>query len=337
MENKIGKSCRSSSLSNSGVLNILAMAGPDYSALKQIGAILNKNPKCKVVFLVGAGVSTACGIPDFRTPGTGLYDNLEKLNLPFAEAVFDIEYFEKNPQPFYALAKELYPGNFQPSKLHYLMRLFQDKGRLRRVYTQNIDTLERAAGLRDEFIIEAHGSFHANHCIKCDKQYSMDKFKTKILAEKPDDFAKCESCKGLIKPKIVFFGENLPSVFFDTWDGDLELLSKDHIVIVAGTSLSVYPFAALPTEVPKATPRALLNLQVAGDFKSNPRKSDMIFKGEAEEAAEVIVQELGWEDAFETLLEQEVKKEGKEVHAKYSEEIVEDVMDKVAELELSEK
>ena len=230
------------------------MTKGNTDVIRKISSHLKANPKAKVILLVGAGISTSCGIPDFRSPKTGLYHNLSKLNLPFAEAVFDIEFFEDNPKPFYLLAKELYPGNFKPSKFHYLMRLFQDEGRLQRIYTQNIDTLEREAGTKEEYVIEAHGSFASNHCIDCDKQFPMEYFKTKIessldINSKKFEFAKCDKCGGLVKPNIVFFGEDLPVKFFETWDNDLKWMGSakgsDTLVIVAGTSLAVYPLSLI--------------------------------------------------------------------------------------------
>src|SRR6266496_3375033 len=101
----------------------------------------------------GAGVSTSAGIPDFRSPDTGLYANLARLNLPFAEAVFDISYFRNNPLPFYTLAQELYPGKYRPTITHSFIRLLQDKGHLLKLFTQNIDCLEREAGVHDEYIV----------------------------------------------------------------------------------------------------------------------------------------------------------------------------------------
>ncbi|SCU78658.1 LADA_0A06744g1_1 [Lachancea dasiensis] len=274
------------------------MTEKNATSIKRLAKLV-KNPNAKVIFMVGAGISTSCGIPDFRSPGTGLYDNLAKLNLPFAEAVFDIDFFEKNPEPFYTLAKELYPGNYEPSNFHYLMRLFQDKGKLHRVYTQNIDTLERAAGILPDNLVEAHGSFAKNHCIKCHKVFVQEIFEQAINEDK--EFLKCVHCNGLIKPQIVFFGENLPSLFFSSWDDDCAKLGEDHIVIVAGTSLAVYPFASLPTEVPKITNRSLINLQRVGDFKNNPRKSDVIYLGSSDHAAEQLAAELGWLDDLKIL------------------------------------
>lgn len=79
-----------------------------------------------------------------RTPGTGLYDNLQQYRIPYPEAIFDIDYFHHNPRPFFTLAQELYPtGKYRPNYIHYFVRLLYDRGQLLRMYTQNIDGLER--------------------------------------------------------------------------------------------------------------------------------------------------------------------------------------------------
>lgn len=125
--------------------------------------------------MVGAGISTSAGIPDFRSKGTGLYHNLKKYNLPYPTAIFEVDYFRKQPKPFFSLAKELYPGNFKPTPCHYFIKLLCEKGLLLRHYTQNIDTLERIAGVPGEKLVEAHGTFHTNHCInkRCKQEFSM--------------------------------------------------------------------------------------------------------------------------------------------------------------------
>lgn len=130
-------------------------------------ARLVKLGRCKnVVVVAGAGISTASGIPDFRlasgcfsgsagaflslthgshlrTPGTGLYANLEQYNLPYPEAVFNIDFFSNDPLPFFSLAKALYPGSHRPNYIHYFIRVLHHKGLLLRMYTQNIDGLEK--------------------------------------------------------------------------------------------------------------------------------------------------------------------------------------------------
>lgn len=78
-----------------------------------------------------------------RTPGSGLYDNLQQYKIPYPEAIFDLMYFYNNPKPFFTLAKELYPGKFRPNYVHYFVRMLHEKGKLLRMYTQNIDGLER--------------------------------------------------------------------------------------------------------------------------------------------------------------------------------------------------
>ncbi|ODV88024.1 hypothetical protein CANARDRAFT_193565 [[Candida] arabinofermentans NRRL YB-2248] len=274
--------------------------------LEKIASILKKDGS-NITFFVGAGISTNCGIPDFRSPKTGLYANLARLNLPYPEAVFDIEYFRKDPKPFYMLADELFPGKFVPSKFHYFIRLCQEKKKLKRCYTQNIDTLERIAGVNDEFMVEAHGSFAASHCIDCKEEMATDVLKEQMKKGIPT----CAKCKGYVKPDIVFFGEALPTKFFDLWDKDSG--SKMALAFVAGTSLGVYPFASLPSEVSKNSTRVLVNKERCGDFKAKPRKQDIIILEDCDSIAHKIVKLLGWEKELEALMEQ-----GKKDHEAYA-------------------
>ncbi|KAH0631550.1 hypothetical protein JD844_005923 [Phrynosoma platyrhinos] len=221
--------------------------------------------KCKkVICMVGAGISTAAGIPDFRSPGTGLYANLQQYNLPYPEAIFEIGYFKQHPEPFFALARELYPGQFKPTVCHYFMRLLKEKGLLLRCYTQNIDTLERVAGLDTEDLVEAHGTFFTSHCISstCRKMYSLEWMKEKIFSSL---IPKCEKCESVVKPDIVFFGENLPSRFFSLMD------SVSALVVCPQGQGSSSSSCIVPTN----TPRLLINKEKTGE--SDPFMSLMGF------------------------------------------------------------
>lgn len=154
------------------------LKGPQLSDVAE----LIKNGKVKnVIVLGGAGLSVAAGLPDFRSPNTGLYSNLEKYNLPYPEAVFDIDYFQDNPAPFFTLAKELYPGNYEPTLSHCFIKLLDEKNILKRVWTQNIDCLELRTGLHRDKVLEAHGSFATAHCLECDKMYEADDIKPQIM------------------------------------------------------------------------------------------------------------------------------------------------------------
>lgn len=163
-----------------------------------------------------------------------------------------------NPQPFFALAKELYPGKFKPTPCHYFVKLLHDKGLLLRHYTQNIDTLERIAGIPEEKLVEAHGTFHINHCVDCRKEYSMEWAKTEIFA---DSVPTCGDCNGIVKPDIVFFGEDLPRKFYTLPSKDL---GECDLLIIMGTSLEVQPFASLVGRANKQCVRLLINREKVG-------------------------------------------------------------------------
>ncbi|XP_046992950.1 NAD-dependent protein deacetylase sirtuin-3-like isoform X2 [Schistocerca americana] len=243
-----------------------------------------------VLVMAGAGLSTHSGIPDFRSPGTGLYDNLQQYNLPYPEAIFDLGFFVRDPRPFLSLAKELYPGKkYRPNLGHYLARLINEKGKLLRMYTQNIDGLKRLAGLPPEKLVEAHGGFSSASCISCFKEHDPDETREAIFRE---EVIRCTNgkCKGLVKPDIVFFGEALPDRFFLYQD---DVLWAD-LLIVIGTSLEVYPFAAIADEVPHDVPRLLLNRDVVGSF--GMRKHDTIVTCDIIEGVTRLAKELGWHE-----------------------------------------
>lgn len=237
--------------------------------------------------MLGAGVSTAAGIPDFRSPKTGLYSNLARLNLPHPEAVFEIHFFRENPEPFYTLAHELFPGRFRPTLTHSFVKLLADKGLLHQCFTQNIDTLERRAGVPGDKVIEAHGSFATQRCIDCKTPFDDARMKKHILAK---SIARCDRCKGLVKPDIVFFGEALPEEFIRA----VPKVSEADLLIVIGTSLTVHPFASLAGMAPSHSPRVLINLDRVGDFGRHP--DDVVLLGKCDEIIRDLASELGWLD-----------------------------------------
>ncbi|XP_063566902.1 NAD-dependent protein deacetylase sirtuin-3, mitochondrial isoform X11 [Gorilla gorilla gorilla] len=124
-------------------------------SLQDVAELIRARACQRVVVMVGAGISTPSGIPDFRSPGSGLYSNLQQYDLPYPEAIFELPFFFHNPKPFFTLAKELYPGNYKPNVTHYFLRLLHDKGLLLRLYTQNIDGLERGVLPSPEVVLLA--------------------------------------------------------------------------------------------------------------------------------------------------------------------------------------
>lgn len=268
----------------------------------------------KIIVMAGAGISTSAGIPDFRTPGTGLYSQLEKYKLPYPEAIFSIDYFRNNPKPFFTLAKELYPQKFTPTPTHFFLRLLQEKEKLLRIFTQNIDALERIAGVDPEMLVEAHGTFFSAHCISCRAEQDV-KLIEKLIFE--DQIPTCSKCEGFVKPDIVFFGEGLPSRFHQCVQQDLP---KADFLIILGTSLKVAPFNRLVSYVGTDCPRLLINMEPAGTslslfdlnssgllFDSPANRRDVFYKSSCDDAVFELAKLLGWEEDFKLLLEKERK------------------------------
>jgi NAD-dependent histone deacetylase SIR2 len=274
----------------------------------------------------GAGISTSAGIPDFRSPDTGLYANLARLNLPFAEAVFDISYFRNNPLPFYTLAHELYPGRYKPTIAHSFIKLLHDKGRLLKLFTQNIDCLEREAGVPGDMIVEAHGSFATQRCIDCGTEFPDDLMKKIVMAR---EVPRClrKTCNGLVKPDIVFFGEALPEAFHR----NRSLPTQADLAIVMGTSLTVQPFASLPSFVREETPRILINLERVGGLGG--RADDVLLLGDCDAGVRKLADALGWRDELESLWEKTVSskaaREDQSVPPKTRDEKLEDEVEKL--------
>ncbi|XP_030893174.1 NAD-dependent protein deacetylase sirtuin-3, mitochondrial isoform X2 [Leptonychotes weddellii] len=139
--------------------------------LQDIAELIQARACQRVVVMVGAGISTPSGIPDFRSPRSGLYSNLQQYDLPYPEAIFELTFFSHNPKPFFTLAKELYLRSYRPNVIHYFLRLLHDKGLLLRLYTQNIDGLERVSGIPASKLVEAHGSFASATCTVCRRPF----------------------------------------------------------------------------------------------------------------------------------------------------------------------
>ncbi|XP_063784516.1 NAD-dependent protein deacetylase sirtuin-3-like isoform X2 [Pseudophryne corroboree] len=267
------------------------------SSLEDIAELILKNRCKKIIVMAGAGISTQSGIPDFRTPGSGLYDNMQRYNVPYPEAIFDIDYFTHNPKPFFALAKELYPGKYKPNVVHYFVRLLHDKGLLLRCYTQNIDGLERTAGIPPKKLVEAHGTFSSASCHLCYTPFPTAEARDCIMNDKSP---RCKLCYGVVKPDIVFFGEDLPKEF--------ARFSKDFpkadLLIVMGTSLEIEPFANIVNSVRPNVPRLLMNRDAVGPFKTKPMKStDVVQLGELCDVTRKFLKALNWQTDMEEVMQ----------------------------------
>lgn len=204
-----------------------------------------------ITVFTGAGVSVNSGIPDFRGP-KGLYKTIQtKFNLPFPEAIFEINYFKANPKPFFELSKELFNNEVKPTKFHNYIAYLESKDKVNLIMTQNIDMLHQKAGSKK--VIECHGSYLTAHCLKCNKEYKFSEYEKNL---KEGSVPYC-SCKGVIKPDIVFFGESLPEFFFNVYYKP----PNADLLIVAGSSLTVQPAASFALNFLQKTRSILINLE----------------------------------------------------------------------------
>ncbi len=192
------------------------------------------------------------------------------------------------------LAKELYPGKFHPTVSHVFLSLLEKKGLLHMLFTQNIDCLERAAGVPADKIIEAHGSFATQRCVECKKEFPDDEMKTHVHN---GNVPRCidMSCNGLVKPDIVFFGEALPRTFSEQ---SHKAVMAD-LALIIGTSLQVYPFAGLPQMVRESMPRVLFNMERVGQIGTRP--DDVLSLGPCDDGIRQLAAELGWGDELEKM------------------------------------
>lgn len=221
----------------------------DKETLSKITDIIGKSKKITV--FTGAGISTNCGIPDFRGPN-GLYNSVQKkYGLPYPEAIFDINYFRQNPEPFFNISKELFSTKISPSISHNFIAWLEKKNKIALVITQNIDMLHRKAG--NKKILECHGTYITAHCINCKKEYEIKEIKTSM---KKGEVPYC-SCGSYIKPDVVFFGEELPRDFYKTYQDPPET----DLLLVMGTSLTVQPAANFALKIAENTTSIIVNLE----------------------------------------------------------------------------
>jgi NAD-dependent deacetylase len=187
-----------------------------------------------IVFFGGAGVSTESGIPDFRSKD-GLYNQHDvRFDKYQPEYLLSHSCLVYEPKVYYEFHRQkMDTRNIEPNNAHKYLAALEKTGKLKGVVTQNIDGLHQKAGSR--VVYEIHGSALRNYCMSCGKEYPED-----YIFESEEPIPKC-SCGGIIRPDITLYEEGLPE---DQVSGAIEALSKADMLIIGGTSLSVYPAAS---------------------------------------------------------------------------------------------
>jgi NAD-dependent deacetylase len=188
-----------------------------------------------VVALTGAGISVPSGIPDFRSPGTGLWANVDPM------AVAHIDVWRSDPERFWSFYGQRFHTleGKEPNAAHAALVELERRGVLRAVITQNIDRLHRKAGTSD--LVEVHGSIATSSCLACGARYPLAEVRERLAAD-PAGVPRCD-CGRPLKPDVVLFGEWLPE---DAIDRAFALAADADVLLCIGTSLEVHPVAQLP-------------------------------------------------------------------------------------------
>ena len=186
------------------------------------------------VAMTGAGISTESGIPDYRSPGTGLWEKMD-------QSVVSLDGFREDPTRYYDYSLELYPvrKDAKPNPAHFLLAELERRGYLKGVITQNVDGLHQDAG--SDRVHELHGSLRQAVCMDCSSLHPMDEAMERVIAGQNPPL--CTECGGVLKPNAVFFGEALPQM---PWERSVELSKGADLFVAIGSSLLVSPANALP-------------------------------------------------------------------------------------------
>lgn len=230
--------------------------------IKKLQEIIDSHDN--IVFFGGAGVSTESGIPDFRSQD-GLYH--QQYDYP-PETILSHTFYLRKTEEFYRFYrnKMLFP-EVKPNRAHLALARLEQEGKVRAVITQNIDGLHQAAGSRE--VLELHGSVHRNYCERCGRFYSMEH----ILS--CEGVPKC-SCGGVIKPDVVLYEEGLDDSVLSR---SIEHIRNADVLIIGGTSLTVYPAAGL-IDYYRGTKLVLINKSAT----SRDSQADLVICGSVGEA-----------------------------------------------------
>jgi NAD-dependent deacetylase len=232
------------------------------------------------VALTGAGISVPSGIPDFRSPGTGLWQRVDPMEVAHIDA------FHADPARFWSFYGERFAtlGDKQPNGAHRALARLEHEGLLDAVITQNVDMLHREAGTRE--LVEVHGSIASCSCPRCSTGVGLAEARTR-LQQAPDAVPRCADCGGPLKPDVVLFGELLDA---NTLARARELCEGADLVLCVGTSLEVYPVAGLP-ELARARGGALAIL-TQGPTPLDEH-ADVRLRGDVVEELQALLAELG--------------------------------------------
>jgi len=230
------------------------------------------------VALTGAGVSVPSGIPDFRTPETGLWAKVDPME------VAHIDVFEHEPERFWSYYRPRFEvlGDKQPNRAHEVLAELERRGLIEGLITQNIDRLHRAAGSKN--VVEVHGSIETSSCRTCAASFELEEMDG-LFDER--GVAVCSVCRGAVKPDVVLFGELLPE---SAMARASELAERADLILCVGSSLAVYPVAGLPQVTLDRGGRLAIITKGATPYDAD---AELKLEGEVDEELAALLAALG--------------------------------------------
>lgn len=302
---------------------------PGYNSVDDAIALVRNAQN--ILVLTGAGISTSLNIPDFRSSG-GLYSKLEQMGFKDPESVFSRDTFEEDPKPFFSVASMILPpadGRYTPA--HAFLRLLQDKGKLLTLYTQNIDGIDLAAGIKREKLVQLHGSFETATCTNCLHRVKGEEIFAEIRNAQVPYCVRCAKerqirddqmnamraqsgrsvrrkiqrsstastieAAGIMRPDIVFMDEP-PCPYKKRFERDC---ARVDLVLVLGTSLPVEPVRIMPNEIPPHVPQIYIGKNQMYPERVKKIDFDIQLLGECDVVAELLASGCGWDLQHEML------------------------------------
>jgi NAD-dependent deacetylase len=242
-------------------------------AIEQAANLIKEHPGFYA--LTGAGMSTESGIPDFRTPGTGIWEKVDPI------ATASVEVLHSNPRLFYEVGFARFASitMAEPNPGHYALAELERSGHLKGMVTQNIDGLHVKAGSKN--VWEVHGHLRSGFCLGCKRKFPFEELVQQVELKRIPPM--CHYCFNMLRPDVVLFGDSMPPLFFEAWE---TLEQQCDLMLVAGSSLVVYPVADLPKLAKKLV---IINLQPT-EYDS---RADIVIREKCGRALTDLVQALG--------------------------------------------
>jgi len=205
----------------------------DNEKTKKLANLIRKSKNLYV--LTGAGISTDSGVPDFRSPGTGMWENVDPIATSSVDALYN------NPRLFYeeGFSRFIKISSAKPNQGHYMLSRLEELGFLKGLVTQNVDGLHVKAGSKN--VWEVHGHLRSGYCLGCKKKYPFEELVQQVELKRIPPI--CHNCYSMLRPEVVLFGDPMPQFFLELHQ---KIQRECDFMLVVGSSLVVYPIADLP-------------------------------------------------------------------------------------------